>query len=79
MRRFYSIIDGMELLDEDTYNELYGLDQTHTVHLSDGSEYELISGGSRIPVKPKDRADYARLVRRTRLMESEKQVCCFQF
>ena len=53
---------------------MYGLDQTYTVNLSDGTEQELIANGSQVPVKPGERAEYARLVRKARMLESEKQV-----
>ena len=68
------ISDGTELLPEDVYNKLYGLDQTYTIVLSDGTEQEAIPNGTEIPVKPSERAEYAKLVRKTRMMESEKQV-----
>ena len=53
---------------------MYGLDQTYTVSLSDGTEQDLIPNGSQISVKPSNRAEYAKLVRKARMMESEKQV-----
>ena len=68
------ILDGTELLSEDVYNELYGFDQTYTVILSDGTEQEVLPNGSEIPVKPSERAEYAKYVRKARMMESEKQV-----
>jgi len=68
------VTDGTELLSEDVYNELYGFDQTYTVILSDGTEQEVLPNGSEIPVKPSERAEYAKCVRKARMMESEKQV-----
>ena len=76
---FLFVIDGMELLDKDTYESI-GTEQFHVVHLSDGTEKSLLfEAGNSIPVKYEEREKYARLVRKARMLECAKQVFMLTF
>ena len=71
---FSFVADGIELLDEESYEEFYQPEQFFSVHLSNGAVKELIANGSEKTVEPKDRSRYATLVRKARVLESVKQV-----
>ncbi|KAL9980549.1 hypothetical protein ACROYT_G009151 [Oculina patagonica] len=68
------ITDELEVQDEASYLSNYGNECTFSTVLSDGRRVELLPGGEGRVVKPKERQEYACLVRRARMTEFTKQV-----
>jgi E3 ubiquitin-protein ligase HERC2 len=72
---FYKHISNIEMSEirkqkdfEETFNQFY------TIQLSDGSEYELISNGKKIPVQIENKDKFISLARKARLDEFQVQV-----
>jgi hypothetical protein len=66
-------LESMQALSEEAFT-LSGREEMFVTALSDGSVVELIPGGAAIPVTADRRAEFAALVIRTRLHESDAQL-----
>lgn len=73
-----NLLDGIENMDQETFEFRFGDELVYTTLLSDGQMAELIPGGSNVAVKYEDRCEFIRLVQKTRLEESKQQIAAMQ-
>ncbi|KAM9326144.1 E3 ubiquitin-protein ligase HECTD3 [Gastrophryne carolinensis] len=72
------LLEMMELMDKDTFEEKFGGELTYTTVLSDQHMVELVPGGSNISVRYEDRLEFIQMVQKVRLEESKEQVEAIQ-
>ena len=72
---FICFLDDLEVMEEESYKEIYGALCNFTTVLSNGVREELVPNGETKLVTSEEREKFAALVRRKRMAESTNQVC----
>lgn len=73
-----NLLEGIENMDQETFEFRFGEELVYTTLLSDGQMVELIPGGSNVAVRYEDRCEFIRLVQKARLEESKQQMAAMQ-
>lgn len=73
-----NLLEGIENMDQETFDFRFGEELVYTTLLSDGQMMELIPGGSNVAVRYEDRCEFIRLVQKARLEESKQQIAAMQ-
>uniref|UniRef100_A0A8C5HZZ3 E3 ubiquitin-protein ligase HECTD3-like n=1 Tax=Gouania willdenowi TaxID=441366 RepID=A0A8C5HZZ3_GOUWI len=69
-----NLLEAMENMDQETFEDRFGEELVYNTLLSDGQIVELIPGGSNVVVHYEDRSEFIRLVQKARLEENKQQI-----
>ena len=68
------VLDSIERMDKNEYENKFANEKTWSCTLSDGTNYDLKPNGSQLPVLYEERVEYCEAVKKARLSESDRQV-----